>query len=166
MDIKQKFQLWYKEPIETLIAKDEHTGFAVLMITLPILERYVRRKLSITSDNLTMQTGFFDELATLFPQFRSPKYAQRFWKCYRHGLLHQATLQLKDGVAIAFVHGSVPILECSPDGREFRLSPNKFGRAVLSIVENDLETFEDSTGPPPQLPTISISSLSSGVFRP
>lgn len=38
MDEVEKFNRSYKEPIECLIAKDHHTGFAVLMISLPMLE--------------------------------------------------------------------------------------------------------------------------------
>ena len=164
MNLAQKFQLWYKEPIETLIAKDEHTGFAVLMLALPILERYLRQKLAITEDRLP--EPFHDEMVRLFPEFKNQKNAKRFWKIYRHGLLHQATLQSVDGSSIAFVHNAVPVLECSVDGRTFGLSPNRFASKVLSIIESDLSTFENSCGPQPHLPTISIKSLSSGVFKP
>ena len=95
MDIYEKFRLWYKEPIECLIAKDEHTGFAVLMLALPILERYLRQRLKITTDGLP--DIFYDEMVQMFPALKTSPYAKRFWKCYRNGLLHQATLQLRDG---------------------------------------------------------------------
>ncbi len=163
MDTSQRFQLWYKEPIETLIAKDEHTGFAVLMLTLPILERYLRQKLTITQDNLP--DSFHEELVKLFPQFQKKENAKRFWRVYRHGLLHQATLQGLDGI-IAFVHNAVSIVECAPDGRTFGLSPNQFALAVLSIIENDLTTFENVSGSQPQLPSVQEHAAASGVFKP
>ena len=79
MDIYEKFRLWYKEPIECLIAKDEHTGFAVLMLALPILERYLRQRLKITTDGLT--DIFYDEMVQMFPALKTSPYAKRFWKC-------------------------------------------------------------------------------------
>jgi len=163
MNIEEKFRLWYREPIETLIAKDQHTGFAVLMLTLPILERYVRQKLKINQDNLPDQ--FYAELEKLFPGLKSRTNAKRFWRIYRHGLLHQATLQSVDG-SIAFVHNSVEMLNSSIDGCTFGLSPNRFAVEVLTIIEKDLSIFENRSGPQPQLPTVSVSSMSSGVFEP
>lgn len=62
MDSSERFRLWYRQPIETLIAKDEHTGFAVLMLALPLLERHLRQKLCITKDNLDDSTGFHQRL--------------------------------------------------------------------------------------------------------
>ena len=89
MDISQRFQRWYKEPIETLIAKDEHTAFAVLTLTLPILERYTRHKVQVSTRTLT--AAFFDELVRMFPDLQNSTNARQFWDSYRNGLLHQSS---------------------------------------------------------------------------
>lgn len=93
-------------------------------------------------------------MVDLFPQFKDRVHAQRFWKCYRHGLLHQVALQLKAGAIIAFVHDSISILECSADGLEFRVGPSSFAREVLSIVKARPEIFEDAAGPHPPLSSL------------
>lgn len=166
MDTSEKIRLWFEEPIETLIAKDEHTGFAVLMITLPLLERYVRRKRGIKpSDHLTLESGFFHEICELFDQFPGPDAAQRFWHCYRHGLLHQATLQLEKGATIAFVHDSISILECSANGLEFNVGPSSFARKVLSIIKANPEMFDDPASPNPPLSQVLYHPPASGATR-
>jgi hypothetical protein len=158
MDISEKFRRWYKEPIETLIAKDEHTAFAILTLTLPILERYTRHKVQISTSKLT--PSFFDELVRMFPDLQNSTNAQKFWDSYRNGLLHQATLKGD----FAFVNDDSRMLWCW-DGK-FGVSANKFAKRVLSIVGNDLPTFEGYIGYGPQLPTVQETAGRSGVFKP
>ena len=87
---RDRFQYWYSEPIEILL-KNEHTGFAVMTLTLPILERYLRHKLNIPP-SAKLTPDFHAELARLIPEFQRVPTLE-FWSNYRHGLLHQATVQ-------------------------------------------------------------------------
>jgi len=154
-DISERFRRWYKEPIETLIA-NEHAGFAVLTLTLPVLERFTRNRAKIgPEENLPKSSEFYKELVRLFPGFKYPDYAFEFWRLYRHGLLHQATLNGK----CTFIKDDGPLVQYWNGA--FTVSANKLAKRVLSIVGNDLSTFEGS-GPP--LPTVTLSSARSGVF--
>jgi hypothetical protein len=156
-DISERFRLWYKEPIETLIAKDEHTGFAVLTLTLPILERFVRHKVGIVGHKLPSDSKFYDELVRLFPDFKNRDNAIEFWKLYRHGLLHQATLNGN----LTFLKDDGPLVGCW--NATFSVSANKLAKRVLSIVGNDLATFEGSIAYGPKLPTVVETARRSGV---
>jgi hypothetical protein len=42
-DDYHNFVRWFKEPLRRLY-KDPHAGFAIVMLSLPILERYLREK--------------------------------------------------------------------------------------------------------------------------
>ena len=90
---------------------------------------------------------------------------KKFWICYRHGLLHQATLQLAPGVTFAFVHDSVPTLHVEPDGSQFAVSCNKFAQRVLELIESEPETFENTAGPQPQLPSVAHSPAMSHAHK-
>ncbi len=159
MEESERFCRWYKEPIEALMP-NEHAGFAILILTFPILERYLRRKLKIADVNLCSR--FYDELLQMFPDLRTVENAKSFWKIYRHGLIHQATLQAPDGVFV-FVNNDVPIAFCSPDGRQFGVSPKQLASHVLKIIEENLPTFEDPGNRP--LATVVEHPPSSGVQR-
>lgn len=153
---RDRFQYWYAEPIEILL-KNEHAGFAVMTLTLPILERYLRHKLNIPSAKLT--PDFHAEIDRLIPEFKKVPTSE-FWSNYRNGLLHQATVQghytfLKDdGPIVSYWNG------------RFGVSPTKFARRVLSIVSADIDTFFDADGDKPQIATVQETAGRSGVFRP
>lgn len=155
---RENFNRWYKEPIETLLTKDYHTGFAVLMIALPMLERYLREKTGICEDP-KLCLHFYDEMLAHFPSLKSRANAQRFWAIYRHGLLHQATLKAIGEGTIAGVHNQASLIECDADGRSFRVSPERFARAVIEIIENDFPTFQGAGSPRHQMATV-ISGVS------
>lgn len=61
------FRSWFVDPLAKLY-KETTTGFPVVMIAFPILERYLRQRLNIDAKvQLTPQTGFYRELFALLP---------------------------------------------------------------------------------------------------
>ena len=59
---------------------DPDAGFAVLILTLPILERYVRRKVTAPNHKLSDDSRFYDELVRLLPDFKTRNNAIEFWR--------------------------------------------------------------------------------------
>ena len=69
---------------------------------------------------------------------------KRFWQVFRHGIMHQATLSLKDTSNIRMpgygcLSGDVDVLEIK-DG-DIWVNPVGFSKHVLVTIENDFDTF-------------------------
>jgi len=61
---RNNFIKWFKEPLNTLY-KNEHAGFAIVMLSLPILERYLRQKSGVfEKQNLDLR--FYREFLKMF----------------------------------------------------------------------------------------------------
>lgn len=139
----------FREPIEILIDK-EHTGFALMMITLPLLERLLRGRCNIRDRNLS--SAFYGELHKVFPALGDGEGAGAFWQAFRNGILHQATFSLKSRevqfsgcVGFTALPPGTPIVLRRSTGHFFCLvDPVAFARSVLDEVENDLQTFQDA----------------------
>jgi len=139
---KDNFRNWFREPLETLFPK-EHAGFPIMMITIPLLERYLRSKSEIYEASLSQP--FYDKFKEVFPVFNSHLDSEkRFWQVFRHGIMHQATLSLKDSAHIrmpgyGWLSGDVDILEIK-DG-DIWVNPVGFSKHVLDTIEKDFDTF-------------------------
>jgi hypothetical protein len=161
------FIKWFKQPITTL-QKDPDAGFVILMISLPLLERYLRQQSGVF-ENPGLDERFYDCFLKLFPSIKDTKITRKFWETYRHGLLHQAAIKSADGVIQAGVHNAAHEIQVGYDkyGWTFTVSPNGFSQKVLDTIESDFATF-DAAGSPRHTPA-SVSSHSgiSGVdYRP
>jgi hypothetical protein len=95
----------------------------------------VRQKIDL-SEKVNLGDVFHDELAQLIPELGSLDSAKKFWKAYRHRLLHVVTSE--DCLAMTY-----PFL-VSFDNGQFFLNPVKFTELVIQIVEEDFKKFEDA----------------------
>src|SRR5262245_31793538 len=82
------FKRWFSSIVADLY-NNEHAGFAILMIIIPVLERYLREKSGVHEERL--DSGFYSELRGVFPTLSDNEMADEFWHVYRNGLLHQVT---------------------------------------------------------------------------
>jgi len=145
MTERERFEKWFKEPLESLY-ENEHAGFAILMIALPVLERHLRWKSGENEKTRLDPNGpFYDELIKLFPTLGSRAIANDFWESYRHGLLHQATLKNKAGTAETSVKNdptapAITVSICS-GGRQFVVAPVVFSKKVIDEIQSDFSTF-------------------------
>ena len=89
---QEMFVKCFKEPVE-MLKNREHTGFALMMICFPLLERLLRARVSCQCERLSPE--FFKELAHRFPNLKNKKTAREFWQGFRNGILHQATFSLQ-----------------------------------------------------------------------
>jgi hypothetical protein len=76
----------------------------------------------------------------MFPSLKDIAVAKLFWRVFRHGLLHQATLKEHDTVLSAAVHSDAAEIEF--DGKAFTVSPVKFSEHVVKTIEADFATYE------------------------
>jgi len=168
---RETFRQRFKEPIELLITR-KHSGFALMMITLPLLERFLRGRAHLKDDWLT--EPFYAELLDVFPALEDVKGAKAFWQSFRHGILHQATFSLKrpghkeqdfSGI-IGFEQLSGPAVALrrsdNPEHIVCMVDPVAFAREVLAEVESDLETFANAE--PDRHPIAFVENLSGGVY--
>ena len=138
---RENFEAWFVQPLETLYDKEEF-GFIIVMVTLPLLERYLRlkAKLPIGKPN----KAFFAAFEKLFPLGGK---ASTFWWMCRNGLLHQGTF---NGRGVFIVHGQSEPL--AVDGAAFfLLQPVVFTQKVLAAI---LSSFEEYASMEPALPKV------------
>lgn len=141
---KDNFNLWFREIIESLY-KNEHAGFSLLMLTFPLLERYLRSK-SNTPPSDALNGRFYEELAIFFTALPNKKVAKNFWHVYRNGILHQSTLSQRDRRGINMPGGWL-----SGDKKEdihidssgaFWVNPVELAKHVMDAIDKDFPIFE------------------------
>lgn len=157
------FNKWFKEPILRL-QQDPQTGFIMVMISLALLERYLREK-SGTGESKSLHPTYHAEFVKLFPMIGNDV-APLFWAVCRHGLMHQATFKTTfSGKNITIgLHESASVIQHSHNGSGdlFMISPTKFSNRVVEVIENDFGTFEASGSPNHPLSEVSSRSGYSG----
>lgn len=157
---RTNFENWWARPIEDL-APDEHNGFAVLALSFPILERYLREKSGVSEG--TLHRPFYDELHAVFPELDNSGRAKEFWHAYRNGLLHQSTFskRTQNGTAVPaawITPGQVEVVEFDSSAPCFRVNAAAFAERVLATVRGDFDKFAGSSSPDHPLPTVEPST--------
>jgi hypothetical protein len=151
------FKAWYADVLEGLHA-NRNAGIPAFMITLPLLERYLRLKSGLTPKE-DIDSTFRANLIDLFPALRDDQVAKNFWTVFRHGFLHQATLSGKTKAgdqlpAASLTHDIPDPVWIEPDG-SFIVNPVSFSRAVVSAIEQYFPTFVGETSEAPPLLKVS-----------
>lgn len=129
---RENFALWFAKPLTTLMA-DDHSGFAVAMVTFPILERYLRAASGAEPNS----PPFNQALLRVLPELQGATNANLFWAIFRHGILHNAALSRE-------THGLSPIkpiVEIGLNGKVW-MNPNLFAHRVLATIRSDFAQFE------------------------
>jgi hypothetical protein len=154
---RSNFKAWYADALELLYPKREH-GVAAFMISLPLLERYLRQSNKLSPDD-NLNAGCWRTLRALFPTLPSDEVAKDFWTAYRHGFLHQATMSLraKSGPtlpAASLTHDIVidPVT-VNRDG-SFVVHPVLFSKLVVRTIEVNFAVFVGDGSSAPPLPKI------------
>jgi hypothetical protein len=165
--------MWYAEVLEYLYrypSPSRNAGIATLMISLPLLERYLRQKNGLRPEQ-PIDGRCMATLRSVFRVFPDDATAWNFWRVYRNGFLHQVTLSLKSGGGSPLPAGSlthdvtVPVT-VEADG-SFVLQPELFSRQVVQTIEADFNTFADVGTSAPSLPQlVAIVPPASGINVP
>jgi hypothetical protein len=139
----EKFKIWFCEFIEDLYEK-RNAGFAILMLTFPLLERYLRAK-SKTPEKSGLGEPFYTELVILFPVLKDNSMAKEFWQVYRNGILHQVTLSAEDNKGTkmpgGWLSGDKKDIEVDASNA-FWVNPVDFAKKVIGIIDKDFSNFE------------------------
>jgi hypothetical protein len=146
-----EFDNWFAEPL-ALLNTQPHGAFAVLMLALPLTERYLREKSGCREGDL--DDRFYTEFVKLFPTVANDL-AKKFWHCYRNGLLHQATFsrQNRKGVIMpqAWISSRLPItpaiINYDPANDVFVLLPKEFSEEIVRVIRADFHAFLGSGSP-------------------
>lgn len=149
------FDAWYKGGLDRLYPHRD-AGFAILLIAFPLLERYLRQKVRLTSDQ-NLSDAFFNELAQLFPTLKTRTAAKDFWQIYRNGLLHEITLsrQARGGAAmpVGWVSHDKSLITIESDGSMW-INPVEFAQMVVATIDANFATFEGTPSTSGRLPTV------------
>lgn len=139
---KKNFELWFCEILKPLYG-NVNAGFPVLMITLPLLERYLRLESGTNEGDL--KDRFYESLRKLFPVLKDNVVARKFWDVYRNELLHQATLprQERNGIRVqaGWLSDKGKDLEID-ENNDFWVNPVKFSERVIGVIDKDFQTYE------------------------
>jgi len=151
---RTNFKAWYADALELLYPMGEH-GVAAFMISLPLLERYLRQSNKLSPDD-NLNPGCWRTLRALFPTLPSDEVAKDFWTAYRHGFLHQATMSLRARTlpAASLTHDIVidPVT-VNRDG-SFVVHPVLFSKLIVRTIEANFAAFVGEGSSAPPLPKI------------
>jgi len=152
----ENFKSWYVDTLLKLYP-NRNSGFAILMVAFPLLERYLRHKNGLTHrENLS--NGCMDQLCSMFPALTNTETAWKFWNIYRNGILHQVTLSrvnrrgtdMPDGWLSHDIHSAIDI---ESDG-SFLIHPVLFTKHIIDIIESDFDTFVQGSAASTKLPKV------------
>jgi hypothetical protein len=153
---RRNFQAWYVDILQSLYAT-RAAGIAVLMISTPLLERYLRQKNGRAPEQ-SLDDSCMETLRVMFSALPDVATAWNFWSVYRNGFLHQATLSLKKPGGVQLPAGSLThdvsaAISVNTDG-SFVLHPERFSRQVVTTIEGDFATFVGTGTPAPPPPRV------------
>jgi hypothetical protein len=151
------FKAWFADVLTTLYPNRD-AGIAVLTLSLPLAERYVRQKNkagpegALTDDCMT-------SLIAILPALRHIATARQFWAVYRHGFLHQATLSAvaRGGASLPIgwlTHDTAEPFEIRPDG-SFQVHPVLLSQEIVRAIEADFAVFAGTVAGAPPLARVS-----------
>lgn len=153
-DHLRNFQCWYSKILQDLSQK-ENSGLAMLIISFPLLERYLREKSRAYEDN-HLPAAFFDELRKLFPTLADNSVARDFWHVFKHGLFHQVVLSQKVGKLGVLSSDQARTLSVDLASGRFELDPVQFVNKVVETIEADFETFNGTINDDHRVPKVHV----------
>jgi len=143
-----EFRTWFVDSLSPLRSSGD-SGFIFLLVAIPILERYLRRK-SRCPDGQELNDACFKELSKFLGEVSGRE--RDFWNCYRNGLLHHVTFaQAKwmkkekewRGLPKAAISGHDPRpVYFDQRKNEFYVNPIAFFDLVTAAVLADFATYE------------------------
>jgi hypothetical protein len=135
----EKFNEWLKKPLKMLY--EANAGYPILMITLPLLERFLRAK-SKSLDSQQFNNEAHEEMAKIFPALKDSSGSRAFWPAYRNGLLHQAFPNVKTKADPYLTFGLEMAIKYRPKEKIIVVNPIIFSKKVIEVIESNFSFFE------------------------
>jgi hypothetical protein len=126
---REEFARWFKNPIESL-QKNIDCGIILMMISFPLIERYLRTKSGLKYQSKYTKS-FYEEFHLIFNEI-SVNESKLFWIAYRHGLLHQATMN--NSQITCSLSRSVEKIIYYEDKNLFLVNPFIFSKKVIDTI--------------------------------
>lgn len=167
---RQNFELWHVRILVSLYP-DEHAGFPIMMIALPLVERYLRQK-SGTYEETVLRKEFYAELLALFPQLEDTEIAKQFWTVYRHGLVHQVSMKdVKTRDSRQFKgwlgkNSKAIAVKSTGAAYEFLVDPVQFAAKIVETIGGDFSTFLGPNSPNHSLARGGMTGFGTGATGP
>lgn len=169
---RNQFSRWYEAVLKRMYGNRDN-GFAIMLITIPILERYVRCKNNLERNSTIGSVGL-TELLQIFPEAESTETIGAVWDATRNGLLHQLTFftekRSKTQLPIVRLTHDTRVAIRLEDDRSISINPVHFSRRVVRVVKGDFATFcrdsPDSTTPLPVTASFNPGSLANETRIP
>jgi hypothetical protein len=153
---QQDFKEWYIDILRVL-SETPNAGFSIVMITLALLERYLREKSGVREG--TLNDSFYSELLRAFPELPDGTAAEEFWQVYRNGLLHQVAPSLcnrrGDVMPLSGLRDIVDPVEVTAQGH-FWVNPVKFAERAVDVIRKDFDVFLGKHSPHHPLSTVGV----------
>lgn len=146
------FKAWFADVLTSLYPNRD-AGIAVLTLSLPLAERYLRQKNRVGPEE-ALTDACMTSLIAVLPALRDVATARQFWAVYRHGFLHQATLSAvaRGGASCRvgwLTHDTAEPFEIRPDG-SFLVHPVLLSQQIVRAIEADFAVFAGTAaGAPP-----------------
>lgn len=137
-DNRINFISWYAETLNILYGREE-AGFPILIITFPLLERYLTNK-KMPDGKPNRNKALLD----IFPELHDVPTAKVFWDISRNSLLHNVSLSRPHygkGQPSAWITHGTGDISIDSDGN-FWINPVDFSKRVVQVIEADFSTFE------------------------
>jgi hypothetical protein len=155
------FEMWFGDFLDPLpertgnhalsLQETPASGKVVMMVTLPILERYMRGKSGLPSDGY-LTKDHRKIILSIFPNLRDDD-ARTFWDYCRNGLLHQTTFKSED---LHFVAEGDAITLGNKPGK-FSVNPRAFCKVVLAAIRRDFASYVAAESTLYRLPTVTVN---------
>ncbi|MDM7912275.1 MAG: hypothetical protein QUS09_04185, partial [Methanotrichaceae archaeon] len=141
--ILAEFKRWYADILEKMYP-DRDAGFAIMLITIPILERYIRCKFNLPRGGNIREKGK-KAIYQVFPELGSLEAIGNLWDALRNGLLHQLTFfsetLANDQLPIVrLTHDTSVAIRCEDD-KSISVHPVFFAERAIQLVMEDFATF-------------------------
>ena len=138
-----RIEQWFYAPIKE---QQEHRGFTILMLIIPIYERYLRHicqneAISLFSSNNCELNEIAHNLGINSDQ------AKRFWQIMRNGLLHRSTPKQTISTSYALTDAGPPISE--PTLGQLLINPYAVRPLLLTIFRSNPAFWGHSDYPVP-----------------
>ena len=138
-----KFNKWFFEPLSKC---DAHGSFIILLVCLPLYEKYLRNKDFIgESENFTEGHKVFRSIGKdiVVPE----KVAFSFWQIFRNGLCHRGMPKQIDLIRYELVRNSDFIANYDDKQKVLKVNAFKFRDLVLNLIRADINIFKDTDYP-------------------
>lgn len=144
---RQLYTEWFADVLEELYLMK--AGFPIMLVVLPILERYLREKSGVGEGRLGKE--FYSELIEVFPVLTSNAIAKSFWHIYRNGLLHQLTFSRQNSKKKEMPSACITFDQDSAlrilDSNRFSVNPISFSQRVNEEILRNFDHMKSRESP-------------------